>query len=103
MSKRRAPSDVTVTYACPRCGGDHPAVECEANETMEPLNARELGRLRSRVLAEVADSSLNAADDEHMRALVALLRAVDSKLGRRVEGPPPSLARRVMLEVERGA
>jgi hypothetical protein len=97
--QRRADPALTVRYACPRCGGAHPAAECGVLAVRE-LDAIGLRRLRRAVLEELGRLVLARESTEDMGRLLA---AIDSRLAREDGDRGPSLERRQRLAAERDA
>jgi hypothetical protein len=95
---RRTPGAVAITWRCARCGAPHPTVECDAVHVLD--SGVDLHGLAAAVEHEVA---LALRRSQPVDAYLQLLDAIESRISRRVEEAPPTLARRQALSAERGA
>lgn len=74
-------NDLTPTTTwCPRCGGEHPAVECYVIALQE-LSLSELHRFDQQMREEIALAAM-ADDLDVVRQMAEVLRGVRSRLDR---------------------
>jgi hypothetical protein len=94
---------VTVTYRCPRCGGDHHADEHDLAPTARGLTRAQLAALRSSVLEELAHAAVAGAEADYLRKVAGVVATVDRRLDRLADRDGPTLARRLQISAEHGA
>ena len=75
---------LTVRYACPVCGGDHPPEDhgLADGAGFRALDASGLRRLRAEALEELLHGVLNGAERDHLERVAQLVGRVDARLAR---------------------